>query len=183
MGKTKTMTPLQLEREKSIRLGQMLIEVIDGGRVLGEQKKELGEQVDAFLRDAAPDALTHAGKLSAQVETVAADIARRSAMREGIEQSLAASDEAVGVLERERDKEVLEAEGPELNEVRRVLFERAQGFLTGFAAEVKAIEAPHYRHQNLREKVFGSPEGRARRELDQLRGLVQVLTVALRGMP
>lgn len=164
-------------------MSQMLIEVIDGCRVLGEQKKELADQVAALIASAAPDALTHADRLTEQGESLGVDIARKAAMREGIEASLAASDAAVAVLERDRDRSVLEAEGPELIEVRRALFERARGFLAGFADELKATEAPHYQHQVLREKVFGSPEGRAMRELHQLRSLVQVLTVALRGMP
>ena len=183
MGKVKSQTLLEMAKEKTGRLASMLAEVVDGVRALQEEKKQLGEQVDALLRDAAPDALGHAGKLSAQVETVDVDIARRSAMREGIEASLAASDAAVAELERERDREILEGQGRELIEVRRALFAKVRDFAVGFAHDVGAIELDHYQHQDLREKVYGSPEGKARREIDQLRGLVQVLTVAMRGMP
>ncbi len=183
MGKVKTQTPLEMAKEKTGRLSSMLTEVVDSVRALQEEKKRLAEQVDALLRDAAPDALGHAGKLSAQVETVDVDIARRSAMREGIEASLAASDAAIGVLEQERDREILDAQGRELNEVRRILFEKLRAFAVGFAHDVGAIERDHYQHQDLREKVFGSPEGRARRELDALRGMVARLTQEMRGMP
>ena len=58
-----------------------------------------------------------------------------------------------------------------------------KSMLAGFAVEIQATETPHGRHQDLREKVFGSPEGRAARELHHLRSLVQVLTIALRGAP
>ena len=183
MGKTKTITPLQVEQEKGLRLGQMLIEVIDGCRVLGEQKKELAEQVAALIASAAPDALTHADRLTEQGESLGVDLARKSAMVEGIEENIRASASTLAALEKERDREILEAEGPELIEVRRVLFEKARAFLAGFADDLKATETPHGRHQDLREKVFGSPEGRAMRELHQLRSLVQVLTLALRGAP
>ena len=183
MGKVKTQTPLDLAREKTGRLATMLTEVVDGVRALQEEKKQLAEQVDALLRDAAPDALTQAGRLTEQGEGVAVDLARKAAMVEGIEENIRASASALAVLEREENKARLEAEGPELIEVRRALFERARGFLAGFADELKATEASHYQHQVLREKVFGSPDGRAMRELHQLRSLVQVLTVALRGMP
>ena len=183
MSKGKTQTPWDFAKEKGLRLGQMLTEVVDGVKVLEEQKQALAAQVADLIASAAPDALKDAGRLTEQVETVTVDIARKSAMVEGIEENIRASASAVAVLERERDREILEVEGRELNEARRILFEKFRALIAGCAADVKAIEAPHQRHQALREKVFGSPEGRARRELDQLRAIVARLMQEMRGMP
>ncbi len=183
MSKGKMQTPLDLAREKTGRLATMLTEVVDGVRVLGEQKKALTAQVAALIASAAPDALTHADRLTEQGESLGVDLARKAAMREGIEENIRASASALAALEKERDREILDAQGRELNEVRRLVFEKLWAFVVEFARDVGAMEPVHHEHQTLRQKVYGSPEGRAKRELATLQGVAARLTQDMRGMP
>ena len=181
MGKTKM--PLGLAREKAGRLSEMLGTLVGEIHALEEKGKRLEAEATELLGSADVDALQKVARLSEQGEKVAADRTRKQVTRSGIEASILACEASVVLLEREESKELLDAQGPELIETRRTLFEKFRAFAVGFARDVGAIEKPHHEHQDLREKIFGSPEGRATRELSALQAAAARLTHETRGMP